>query len=144
VAAFQTWQQSRAATGSRYAHKQKDLSFSYASRTMRWGGFIILSFIIYHLLHFTVGNVHPDFVRTNPYGNVVVGFQNPAVAGFYLVAVTALAFHLYHGLWSATQTTGLVHPKYDRLRRPAALALTMVIYIGFVSVPIGVLLGIVS
>lgn len=144
VSAFQTWQQSRNATGSRYAYKLENLSFSYASRTMRWGGVIILLFIIYHLLHFTIGSAHPDFNRADPYTNVVIGFQNPLVVGFYLVALTALAFHLYHGLWSATQTLGAVHPKYDRFRRPLAAVLTLVIYLGFISVPVSIFAGVVS
>jgi succinate dehydrogenase / fumarate reductase cytochrome b subunit len=144
VAAYQTWQQSRSATGSRYAYKLEDLSFSYASRTMRWGGVIILLFVIYHLAHFTIGSAHPNFVRTDPYSNVVIGFQSPVIAGFYLVAITALALHLFHGLWSATQTLGAAHPKYDKFRRPVAMLLTLVIYLGFISVPISILTGIVS
>lgn len=143
-AAWETYQQSRRATGSRYAHKLQNLSFSYASRTMRWGGLIILAFVIYHLMHFTIGNAHPDFTPGDAYGNLVIGFQAPAVAGFYLLAVSALALHLYHGLWSATQTLGASHPKYDKFRRPLAAILTVAIYFGFISVPISVLMGVVS
>jgi succinate dehydrogenase / fumarate reductase cytochrome b subunit len=144
LAAYMTWQQSRKATGSRYAYKLENLSFSYASRTMRWGGVIIGVFVVYHLLHFTTGRVHPSFDPADPYTNVVVGFQNPLIVGFYIVAITALAFHLFHGLWSATQTVGASHPKYDRFRRPVAMLVTLVIYVGFISVPIAILMGLVS
>ena len=111
---------------------------------MRWGGLIILAFVVYHLMHFTIGNAHPDFTPGDAYGNVVIGFQSQVVVGFYLVAVTMLALHIYHGIWSATQTVGASHPKYDRYRRPVAGILTLVIYFGFISVPVSVLAGIVS
>ena len=83
AAAFQTWSQSRNARDANYRVRE-DLSFSYASRTMRWGGVIILSFVVYHLLHFTTGHVHSDFVEGRVYHNFVVGFQNPLVLGTYL------------------------------------------------------------
>ena len=142
-AALQLWRQSRAARpqGYRFVH---DISFSYASRTMRWGGVIIAAFVVYHLLHFTVGTAHPDFEYGNPYSNVVIGLQSPLVSGFYILAIAALALHLYHGLWSATQTLAAVHPKYDRLRRPVALGVAVVIFIGYVSIPISVLTGVLS
>src|SRR5262249_26832193 len=72
----------------------------YASRTMRWGGVIILLFVIYHLLHLTTGTLHRDFVLNDPYHNVVSGFQVWWVSAVYIVANLALGLHLYHGLWS--------------------------------------------
>ena len=90
---------------------------TYASRTMRWGGPLLVLFIVYHLLHFTVGSVHPDFVRGDVYHNVVMGFQNPLVAfAFYVLAMVALSLHLFHGVTSMLQTLGLSHPKYNGLR----------------------------
>ncbi|MSR35169.1 MAG: succinate dehydrogenase cytochrome b subunit, partial [Gemmatimonadetes bacterium] len=88
-AAFQTWAQSKNARGVGY-RKNDDLSFSYASRTMRWGGVIILLFLIYHILHFTTGTLHPDFVEGGVYHNFVAAFQAPLILLVYLVAQAAL------------------------------------------------------
>ena len=143
VAAFQTWAQSRNARAVGY-RKNEDLSFSYASRTMRWGGVIILLFIVYHLLHFTTGTLHPDFIEGGIYHNFVAGFQSPIVLLVYLVAQAALCLHLYHGLWSMTQTLGANHPKYNRLRRPAAATAALAVFLGFVIPPVIVWMGLIS
>ena len=127
------------------AYKKKDsLVFSYASRTMRWGGVLLAAFVIYHLLHLTVGSVHPSFDPASPYDNVVAGFSVWWVALSYAVAVIMLGLHLYHGLWSACQTLNFNNPMLRDLRRPFALAVTLVIVVGFCSVPISVLAGIVT
>ena len=143
TAAFQTWSQSRSARTQGY-RKLDDLSFSYASRTMRWGGVIIGLFIVYHILHFTTGQAHPDFIPGRAYHNFIVGFQNPLVLGFYLIAQAALCLHLYHGLWSATQTMGLNHPRYNAMRRPVALGIALAIFAGFVIPPVLVFTGFIS
>jgi len=138
--AFQLWASSRAARTGGYG-KKADLSFSYASRTMRWGGVILALFIVYHLLHLTVGSAHPDFIPGDVYHNYVTAFQSPLIFGFYLVAQAALCFHLYHGLWSVTQTLGASHPKYDPIRRPVAVVLSLGIFVGFLIPPVLVLAG---
>ena len=79
---------------------------------MRWGGVILLLFIIYHLLHFTSGTVHPSFIEGDVYHNFVAGFQNVWVSAFYIFAMLALGLHLRHGLWSMCQTLGVSHPRY--------------------------------
>ena|SRR5687768_18179161 len=111
---------------------------------MRWGGVIILLFIVYHILHFTTGQAHPDFVEGGVYHNFVVAFQSPVVLLVYLIAQAALCLHLYHGLWSVTQTLGANHPKYNRVRRPAAAAIALAIFVGFVIPPVLVLVGVIS
>ncbi len=143
LSAWQVYMQSRTARGGKYT-KEESLHFSYASRTMRWGGVIIAVFVIYHLLHFTTGQAHPDFIAGSAYRNVVIGFQNPLVAGFYILALAMVTFHVYHGLWSAFQTVGANHPKYNPYRRPLALVLALALFIGFLTVPVGVLTGAVS
>ena len=140
VAAFQLWRQSRAARSSRY-RKSDSQVFSYASRTMRWGGVIVLLFVVYHLLHFTTGDVHPDFEYGSVYQNLVVGFQSVPVALFYIVAVGALSLHLYHGIWSVFSTLGVQNPRVERVRRPLAAGLALILFVGYVSVPIAVLVG---
>jgi succinate dehydrogenase / fumarate reductase cytochrome b subunit len=143
VSAFQLAQRSRAARPAGYK-KQESLSFSYASRTMRWGGVILLLFIVYHLLHLTTGQAHSDFVAGGVYRNFVVAFQNPLVLGFYVLAQAALCLHLYHGVWSVFQTLGANHPKYNHLRRPFAAAYSLVVFLGFLTPPVMVALGVIS
>ena len=110
---------------------------------MRWGGVIILLYVIYHLLHMTLGTVHPAFVTGDVYHNLVAGFQSWPVVAAYVVATAALMFHLHHGIWSATQTLGAAHPRYDRLRRTASASVAVLLFVGFVSVPAAVVLGVV-
>lgn len=116
---------------------------TYASRTMRWSGVILLLFIVYHLLHFTFGApiVHHHFVPGAVYHNFVTGFQSPLVAGFYILAMLALGLHLYHGAWSFMQTLGLSHPRYNHLRHALATLLTVVVVAGNISFPVAVLTG---
>lgn len=116
---------------------------SYASRTLRWGGVIILLFVIYHLLHLTWGTVHPHFAPGKPYENAVAGFQVWWVAVFYVAANLALGLHLYHGLWSVFQSLGWNHPRYNLWRRLFAQAFAVAITVGNVSFPLAVLAGIV-
>jgi len=118
---------------------------TYASRTMRWSGVILLLFIVYHLMHFTFGvrGVHPDFVPGDVFHNFVVGFSNPWVSGFYILAMLALGLHLYHGAWSFLQTLGLSHPRYNHLRHALATFVTVVVVAGNISFPVAVLTGFV-
>ena len=116
---------------------------SYASRTMRWGGVIILLFVIYHLLHLTFGTAHPDFEPGKVYQNVVVGFSIPWVAIFYVIANLALGLHLHHGLWSLFQSLGWNHPRLDPWWRRFAALFAVAVTVGNVSFPIAVLTGVV-
>jgi succinate dehydrogenase / fumarate reductase cytochrome b subunit len=145
-AAFSLWARNNDARPRSYAQR-KDLATNYAALTMRYGGLVLLSFIIYHVLHLTVGltgHLGYEFVRGDVYNNLVLGFQRPLVAGFYILAQVALGMHLFHGIWSLTQTLGLDHPKYNPLRQGISAALTLVIVLGFISVPISVLTGVLQ
>jgi succinate dehydrogenase / fumarate reductase cytochrome b subunit len=114
---------------------------TYASRTMRWSGPLIGAFIVYHLMHLTFGNVHPQFVEGQVYHNVITGFRVLPVTVFYVVAQLALGFHLYHGGWSMLQTLGLSHPRWNRLRFAAALTFTLLVTGGNILIPVAVLAG---
>jgi succinate dehydrogenase / fumarate reductase cytochrome b subunit len=133
---------SRAARPVGYRARESRES-TYASRTMRWGGVILLLFVIYHLMHFTFGNAHPSFVPGDVFHNFVVGFQSVVVSGFYIAAMVALGFHLYHGVWSMMQTLGLSHPRYDRLRHAFATLFAVVVVAGNISFPVAVLTGLI-
>jgi succinate dehydrogenase / fumarate reductase cytochrome b subunit len=126
------------------AYKERDYVVgTYAARTMRWGGIIIVLFVIYHLMHLTFGTVHPSFVENDPYHNLVTGFQVPLASAFYILANLALGLHLYHGLWSMFNSLGLNHAKFNAWRRWFATAFALIITLGNISFPIAVLAGIV-
>lgn len=116
---------------------------TYAARTMRWGGVIILLFVIYHLLHLTFGTVHPNFIENDVYHNVVTGFQVWWVDAFYILANLALGLHLYHGLWSMFNSLGWNNPKFNNWKKVFATAFALLITAGNVSFPIAVLTGLV-
>jgi succinate dehydrogenase / fumarate reductase, cytochrome b subunit len=140
VSAYQLSRQSYAARPRSYGRKGV-VQASYASRTMRWGGIIILLFVVYHILHFTTGAAHGNFAYGDVYNNVVYGFQNPLAAGFYIVAMVALAFHLYHGAWSMFQTLGLNNHRYNAFWRYLSVGIAVVVAVGNISIPLAVLLG---
>jgi succinate dehydrogenase / fumarate reductase cytochrome b subunit len=116
---------------------------TYASRTMRWGGVIILVFVIYHLLHFTTGQAHHDFIKSDPYHNFVSGFRVWWVSAFYILANLALGLHLFHGLWAMFSSLGVTDKRFENWRRGFAVAFAVLITVGNVSFPLSVLLGIV-
>jgi succinate dehydrogenase cytochrome b subunit len=117
---------------------------TYASRTMRWGGVIILLFVIYHILHFTTGSAHPNFIPGDVYHNFVEGFRVVPVSIAYIVAMIALGLHLRHGVWSMFQTLGVSHPRYIRAAHIAAWVVAIVVTVGNISFPLAVLAGIVK
>ena len=147
TAATQLTIQDRASRPQRYAVHKK-VQATYASRTMRWGGIIVLLFIIYHILHLTLGAVGfapGQYLHEDPnngyqvYQNVINAFRNPIVSIFYLVAMAAVCLHLYHGAWSMFQTLGLNNAKYNRLLRGLAMAIALAVFIGNSSIPIAVM-----
>jgi succinate dehydrogenase / fumarate reductase cytochrome b subunit len=142
VAAYQLTMAARRARPVRYVHADH-VAATYAARTMRWGGVIILLFVIYHLLDLTTGAVNPDFEHGRPYHNVVESFSRWYVSLFYIAAVVALGQHLYHGIAAAGQTLGVRAANLPAVRRFAAVA-AVVITVGFVIVPLAVLAGIVD
>jgi succinate dehydrogenase / fumarate reductase cytochrome b subunit len=116
----------------------------FASRTMRWTGALIALFIAYHLLHLTIGTVHPDFVEADVYHNVITGFRVWYVSVVYIAAMLMLALHLYHGVWSMCESLGFNYPKYNHLIRALATILTVIVVAGFIAIPAAVLLGFIS
>jgi succinate dehydrogenase / fumarate reductase cytochrome b subunit len=116
---------------------------TYAARTMRWGGVIILLFVIYHLLHLTTGDVHHDFIKGDVYHNVVTGFQVWWVSAVYILANLALGLHLYHGLWSMFSSLGMTNPRFEQWRRTFATVFALVITAVNISFPVSVLMGFV-
>jgi succinate dehydrogenase / fumarate reductase cytochrome b subunit len=142
LAAVQLWLLARRARPTGY-RMTPHLELSAASRTMRWGGLAITAYVVYHLMHFTFGNAHPDFIPGDAYHNLVVGFQSLPVVAVYGVATLFLGFHLYHGIWSALQTLGLNRNAHGGWRRVAAGTVAALVFVGFMLVPVAVQAGIV-
>jgi succinate dehydrogenase / fumarate reductase cytochrome b subunit len=124
--------------------EQKWREATYASRTMRWSGVILFFFIVYHLLHFTTGTLHPSFIEGDVYHNFVAGFRVVPVSICYIVAMVLLGLHLRHGVWSMFQTLGVSHPRYIRIAHIGAWVFAALIVAGNISFPLAVLAGIVK
>jgi len=116
---------------------------TYASRTMIWSGPLLALFILYHLAHLTLGIAGQGFREGAVFDNLVLGFSNPFVSAFYVLAMLALGLHMYHGFWSLLQSLGLSHPRWNPLRRTASTLLALVVVAGNVSIPVAVLTGVV-
>ena len=152
AAAVALTRQNRAARPTPYAHFEV-VAASYASRTMLMSGIIILVFVIYHLLHFTVqlpqiNLTGQDFraledakERHDVYAMMVTGYRNPIVSGFYVIGIALLCLHLSHGISSMFQSLGWSSRAYARLLDRLALAAAVVIFAGYCSIPAAVLLG---
>ncbi|MEO6057132.1 MAG: succinate dehydrogenase cytochrome b subunit [Gemmatimonadales bacterium] len=143
VAAVQLTARRRSARPVGYAAGRESQVSTLASRTIRWGGVLILVFLVYHILHFTLGTVHTSFVEGDPYHNVVAGFGNPLVVLFYEVAMVAVGLHLYHGIWSSGRSLGVSPPSPHPIRRQLALALSVIVWAGFAVIPLAVFAGII-
>src|ERR1019366_7554013 len=126
-----------------YLHK-KAINSSYASRTMYWSGPIVLTFIIFHLLQFTAGYIHPEtrFIPNDVYHNLVTGFRVWWVSAWYVFSISLLGLHLRHGLWSMLQSIGLAHSlRKERALKQVALIVAVLIVLGYIFIPISILLG---
>ena len=143
VAAVQLSARQQEARPDDYAAGRRPQVSTLAARTIRWGGGLILLFLVYHLLHFTVGTAHPSFVEGNPYHNVATGFRDLPVVVFYLIAMVVVGLHLYHGVWSSGRSLGMSPPSPRPLRRSLALVLALLIWLGFSVIPIAVFAGVV-
>ena len=124
---------------------------SKASRTMLWSGCVIFAFVAFHLAHYTLMTVHPEYRnlldaegRHDIYRMMVFGFQNEAVSVFYVISIGLLCWHLSHGVGAMFQSLGLKNEVYaariDRFSQVAA----MIIFIGYASIPVAVLAGVVK
>jgi succinate dehydrogenase / fumarate reductase cytochrome b subunit len=148
--AWQLTMRARAARPIGYRKREPQVS-TLASRTMRWGGVLLLAFIVVHILHFTTGQIDPanwrgrlDAAgRHDVYGNLVASFRIWWVAAFYVLAMIFLGLHLYHGAWSSVRTLGYAKPSPRPLHRQIALIVAAVVWLGFTLVPLGVLAGLI-
>ena len=131
--------------------KKEWVKASIFSRTMLSSGVTIALFVTYHLMHFTIKNTNPVYAtlrdalgRADVYSMVIFGYQNALISAVYIVAMILLGFHLNHATMSAFQTLGVNHEKYNTIIQTGSVGLSVIIVIGFLSVPLGVLLGIIA
>jgi succinate dehydrogenase / fumarate reductase, cytochrome b subunit len=143
TAAVQLTRRNWSARPQGYDTKQS-IATTYAARTMRWSGVILALFIVYHLLHLTAGVVgfQPgEFVHLSVYHNVVAGFSVWYVSLFYIVAMACLCLHLDHGIWSMLQTLGWNNARTTPALQALSRGVALVVFVGFISVPVAVLAG---
>ncbi|MBP9733451.1 MAG: succinate dehydrogenase cytochrome b subunit [Candidatus Omnitrophica bacterium] len=148
VFALMLARENRAARPIGYA-KQATREASYASRFMVVTGILVLMHVIYHLAHFTLGSVHSQYYgfedelgRHDVYSMVVASFQDPAIALTYIAAMAALAFHLRQAASSFPQSIGIVQPATLKKFRVGGLIFSIIIFIGYSSIPAAAMLGI--
>lgn len=159
--------ENKKARGTDYGFKHT-IQATLASRAMRWTGYIVLAFLLYHLAHFTVGLAQTGTYKENlphytmvgdyrvagfvvvqagtpeildVYNMVILGFQNPIVSLFYIVAVGLLSLHLLHGFDSLFQTLGLRNAKWSGALRKIAIAFCAAYFFFNLTIPASVLLG---
>lgn len=146
-AAFSLWLRAKKARGTPYV-VQNRLATTYAVRTMRWGGVIILVFLAFHLLQFTTLSIEigGDYHAMSPYERMVVAFQpaNWWLYLIYLVAVSALAFHIRHGVWSLFATFGAAKKRRQHWINVLAIVVALVVIIGFMAAPTAIMFGFIS
>jgi succinate dehydrogenase / fumarate reductase, cytochrome b subunit len=148
--AFQLTQRSNAARPIGYQKKDPQVA-TLASRTMKWGGVLLLVFIVVHILHFTTETIDPAGVRgltdnhghRDVYGNIVASFHVWWVALFYIVSMIALGLHLYHGAWSSLRTLGYAKQSQHPLQRRIAAGVAIIVWLGFTLLPVGVIVGLI-
>jgi len=124
---------------------------SYASRTMHYSGIIVFAFIVYHILHFTLGKVHPQYYhyidpkgRHDVYSMVILSFRNPLISGTYIVSMFLLAWHLSHGFSSLFQTLGLNNARLRPVLGTLGTLLAWAVFAGYVSIPLAAWTGILK
>jgi succinate dehydrogenase / fumarate reductase cytochrome b subunit len=112
---------------------------------MRWGGALLLVFIVVHILHFTTGNIRPAgvFSSEDVYANVITSFRIWWVALFYVVSMLALGLHLFHGAWSSVRSIGVSPPSPQPLHRRLSLVIAVLVWAAFTAIPVAVFSGIV-
>jgi succinate dehydrogenase / fumarate reductase, cytochrome b subunit len=108
---------------------------------MRWGGVIVLAFIVYHLLDLSAGVINPAGGNSTPYYLLIAGFTNPWVTAWYVIALLLLGMHLRHGVWSATQTLGQSNKRRERTVNAFAILFAALLTAGFLVVPLSIAFG---
>lgn len=127
-----------------YAGPREYQVANYASRTMRWSGYILLAFVLFHLADLTWGlrpATSAGYVRGEIHANLLASLSRPPVAALYIVANLVLAPHVFHGTWSLFQSLGVNHPRFNTWRKYLAWAVAATLTAGNLSFPIAIWTG---
>jgi len=148
LTAVQLTLRNRAARPGKY-DRSKPYRASYASRTLFLGGLALFAFVVYHLMHFTVGTVDPSYLklrdaanRHDVYRMTILGFSHPGVSAFYIACMAVLCLHLSHGVGSAFQSIGFKNKQTAVWIDRVSKILGVVVFLGNSSMPLAVLAGI--
>jgi succinate dehydrogenase / fumarate reductase cytochrome b subunit len=162
--------ESKCARGPKDYGVHRWLEAAWASRYMRMSGLVVLVFIVYHILHFTVGLAGNEYYKGtleavvlshdvrefgfplatkgtevhDVYSMIFIGFSHPLVAGFYILATGLLAVHLLHGMESLFQTLGLRNAKWSSYLRKAVAGLCVLYFLGNLAIPGSIATGLVK
>ncbi len=118
---------------------------TWASRSMRWTGVVVLAFVVFHILHLTTGTIHPvPFREGNVYADVTGGFRVGWVAAVYIVGLAALGAHVFHAVWAVFRTLGWVHLRAHPFDRRFAMVVAVGLWVGFTAIPVAVVLGLMG
>ena len=132
---------------------KKTMQASLASKTMGVSGSIILIFIFFHIGHFTLRCIFPEYKTDafyttlngmevyDVYKMVITGFSKPLVSIFYIISMAFLCLHLSHGVSSMFQSIGWRNKKWKGCLDTFALIYGWVIFLGFISTPIAILMS---
>jgi succinate dehydrogenase / fumarate reductase cytochrome b subunit len=142
--------ENRAARGTRYEVKEV-VDATLASRTMIWSGLIIFAFVAFHLAHYTLLIVHPEFRDLHDangwhdiYRMMVIGFSNYWVSAFYVLGIGLLCIHLSHGTSAMFQSLGLKNASCEEVIDRFAKVAAWAIFLGYISIPLSVLAGVLK
>ncbi|MGF1530169.1 MAG: succinate dehydrogenase cytochrome b subunit [Puniceicoccaceae bacterium] len=130
--------------------RQKLHESTFAARTMKYTGTVLLIFIVFHILHFTIQSIDPAYSNfryqlgleretQDVYAMMIYGFSNPLFSVFYIIATGLLCWHLAHGFSSMFQTLGLRNEVWRKRLNVAALAYGWIVFLGFAIIPASVL-----
>lgn len=144
-AALRLWRRARKARGTDQYVNHQTLATTYASRTMRWGGVIILVFIVFHILHFTTltFQIGGDYHMLTPYERMVASFSNWYMVLAYMIPLAALAMHVRHGVWSAIASLGWSKKRREGWINAIAITVAAVVFFAFMLPPLGIFFGLI-
>ncbi len=149
VFAILIYLENRAARATKYAVTRR-LSATFAGRNMIWTGLLIALYLGYHLLHFTVQVISPEFSasrnpdalgRPDVFSMVVNNFRNVLVSVIYIASMAALGLHLSHGLQSMVQTLGMNLEKTLPIVITIGMVAAFALFLGYVSIPAAIIIG---
>ena len=134
------WENKRARPHNYQKRRLTGRGATFASSTMPYSGLLLLIFLVLHLLHFKFGTnyqmIHNSEIMRDFYHLMLVTFRGPLLATYYIAMMIILFVHLSHGIQSLFQSLGISHPQYTPILKKFGLVISIMLGIGFISIPI--------